>query len=76
MIVYPASISTIQNQQPVRRSLPGLRSSSEVGGEVGSSIVNPPFASNHRTLLPTEGERERRVIERKQNGGDNLAPEP
>jgi hypothetical protein len=35
-----------------------------------------PYASNHRTLLPTEVERERRVIERKQNGGDNLAPEP
>ncbi len=34
------------------------------------------FASNYRTVLPSEGERERRVIERKQNGGDILAPEP
>ena len=35
-----------------------------------------PFASKYRTLLPTEAEliaeleRERRVIEHKQNGGD------
>jgi hypothetical protein len=28
-----------------------------------------PFASKYRTVLPTEGERERRFIERKQNGG-------
>lgn len=40
------------------------------------------FASKYRTLLPTEAEliaeleHERRVIERKQNGGDILAPEP
>ena len=80
MIAYPASTSTIQNQQPVRRSFPGLRSfskvGSEVGSEVGSSIVNPPFASKYRTVLPTEAEliaepgRELTVIiERKQNGG-------
>jgi hypothetical protein len=35
-----------------------------------------PYASKYRPVLPTEVERERRVIERKQNGGDILAPEP
>jgi hypothetical protein len=66
MIANPASISKIKNQKPVRRSF----------SEVGSSIVNPPFASKYRTVLPSEGESERRVIERIQNGGDILASEP